>query len=83
MQKLKRLLKSIYIYFSFSPKKHLEYCKLDIFLEIKGNKVLKNVKTRWISMLSPTKKVLKEYESLVVKVNVSHTDTTMCGSLNF
>ncbi len=37
-------------------------------LETKGNKLLHNVETRWIFMLSPPKKVFAKYKSLVVKM---------------
>ncbi len=45
MQKTKRFLHSTYMYFSSSPKKHFEYCKLAKLLEIKRNKLQCNVKT--------------------------------------
>ncbi len=32
------------------------------------NKILKNIKTQWMSMLSPSKKVLNEYQMLIVKM---------------
>jgi hypothetical protein len=34
----------------------------------KGNKFLKNIKTQWINMLSPTKRVLFEYKTLLAKM---------------
>jgi hypothetical protein len=37
-------------------------------METQGNKLLNNVKTRWISMLKPTKRVMSEYRTLVVKM---------------
>ncbi len=37
-------------------------------LEGKGNKNIKNIKTHWVSMLSPSKRVLSEYKALVVKM---------------
>jgi hypothetical protein len=35
---------------------------------LKGKKNLKNIKTHWISMLSPSKCVLNEYKPLIVKM---------------
>ncbi len=55
-------------YFTHNPKRHLETSKLVILLECKSNKILKNIKTYWISMLSPLKKVLAENKVLVVKM---------------
>jgi len=37
-------------------------------LKCKGNKIIKNIKTHWVSTLSPSKKVLSEYKALVVKM---------------
>jgi len=56
--KIKSMFVSNYNYFSHSLKKHLEAIKLVEFLESKNNKILKNIKTCWISMLSPSKQVL-------------------------
>ncbi len=41
--------------------------KLIEMLECQGNKILKNVKVWWILMFSPSKRVLVEYKTLVVK----------------
>jgi hypothetical protein len=35
---------------------------------LQGNKLLKNIKTQWILMLSPSKRVLNEYKTVVVKM---------------
>jgi hypothetical protein len=42
-------------YFAHSPKKFLQFQKLADLINTKGNKLLQNMKTQWISMLSPTK----------------------------
>jgi hypothetical protein len=47
MHKLEGLLQATYTYFSSSPKRHLEQCKLAQLLETKGNKLLHNVETKW------------------------------------
>jgi hypothetical protein len=46
----------------------MEHGKLAKILEAIGFKIMTNVQTEWISMLAPTKHVLVEYKSLVVKV---------------
>ncbi len=71
VHKLEGLLQATYTYFSFSPKRHLVLFVLACTIDKKkrGNKLLCNVKTRWISMLSLTKRVIVEYKSLVVKTN--------------
>lgn len=50
-----------------SPKQHLEFTKLVEVVETEGLKMLKNVKTRWISLLEPLQCVLGEYKALIVK----------------
>jgi len=59
----------LYSFFAYNLKKFLEFIKLVETLETKGLKLLKNVKTHWISMLSPLKRILAHYKSLVVKMH--------------
>jgi hypothetical protein len=66
--KIKSLFASMHNYFAHNPKHHLEANKLAELLECKGNKIFKNIKTRWISMLSFSKKILNEYKGLVIKM---------------
>ncbi len=42
--------------------------KLGEIIETKGLKILNNVKTHWISMLSPFKWMLQEYHPLLLKM---------------
>jgi hypothetical protein len=62
------LLADLYSYFCKSPKKHIEFCKLAEVMETKGLKILRNIKTRWISMLSPAIRAMNEYKTLLVKI---------------
>jgi len=52
--------------------------KLIIIMEIKGNKIIKNVKTSWMSMLEPLKQNLVKYKPLfgIVQVDFSSIQTT-------
>jgi len=52
------LLQVTHGYFSHSSKRHHEFTKLAALMEKKGNKILKQVKTRWISLLKPAKRIL-------------------------
>ncbi len=52
--KIEGLFQTLYNYFFESLKRHLEFTKPTKLLETKGAKILKNVKTCWISMLSVT-----------------------------
>jgi hypothetical protein len=61
-------IEKLYSYFSKSPKRHLELEKLSELLHLKSRKILNNVKTRWISMLSPLKRVLSEFRVLIMKM---------------
>jgi len=62
------LLGTLHSYFVHSLKIHVEFTKLVEILGTKGNKILQNVKTKWIVMLSPTKKVMTYYITLLVKM---------------
>jgi hypothetical protein len=53
------------IFFSPHNKKcHHKFIKLSKLMDIKNNKIFKNIKMCWISMLSPTKWKFVEYKTL-------------------
>jgi hypothetical protein len=60
--RLEGTFQTLYSYFSMSFERQLEFKKLGKIMEIKGNKVLKNV-----HMLSPLKRFMEEYCTLLVK----------------
>ncbi len=60
-------------YFSHSPKRHLEFQRLAQTLETKGNKIFKNVKTRWMSMLDALKRIMVEYCPLFVMMQADYS----------
>jgi hypothetical protein len=64
---IESLLQTLHAYFAHSPKRYLEFTKLVEVMETKRNKILHNVKIRWISMLSLAKKVLAKYGTLLMK----------------
>ena len=66
--KCESLCQSMYAYFSQSPKKHLEFQKLVDVMETKGLNMLRNVKTRWILVLEPLRRILGEYKTLICKM---------------
>lgn len=66
--KLESLCQAMYSYFCHSPKHHLEFQKLADLVETKGRSMLKNVKTRWLSLLEPLKRVMGEYKTLIAKM---------------
>jgi len=55
---------NLHSYFSHSPKCHLKFQKLDAIAETNGNKILKNMKTQWMSMLDPLKRIIVVYKPL-------------------
>ncbi len=64
---IENLLQCLYGYFSYSPKKHLEFTKLINIMEIKG-KILWNIKTTWISTINFIKHVLSKYHTFIMKM---------------
>ncbi len=65
---IESLLQTLHAYFAHSPKRHLEFTKLVEVMETKRNKIMHNVKTRWISMLNFAKKHFIEYGTLLMKL---------------
>ncbi len=68
VNKLEGLFHTLYNYFSKSPKWHLGFTKLVELMETKGAKILKNVKTGWIFMLSFVQCVMAMDKTLLVKM---------------
>ncbi len=59
---------NMYGYFNHSPKRHLKFYKLTQIWKVKGSKILKNVKTRWMSMLEPLKNIMVKYHIFLLVV---------------
>jgi hypothetical protein len=77
------LFQALLAYFNKNPKKHLEFSKLVKILKTKGNKLSKNIKMKWISMLDPTKEVMVEYCTLVVKMALDYLSNNFINLVNF
>jgi hypothetical protein len=67
VNRIEGLLSTLYNYFCKSPKRYLEFSKLTKVMETKGAKILKDVKTQWISMLSLVKHDMAKYKTLFMK----------------
>lgn len=67
--KIKTLLQSLHSYFTSFLKIHLGFTKLAEIMETSGLKMLPTVRTRWISMFEPLKRILSEYKTLIVKMS--------------
>jgi hypothetical protein len=68
--KIEGFMLNMYAYFNHSPKNYLEFQSLAQTLETKGNKILKNVKTRWMSMLDPWKRIMAKYHPLLAMMQL-------------
>jgi hypothetical protein len=75
VERVEVLCNSLYSYFNKSPKRFLAYVKLSEELGTSGNKVLRDVKPRWLSLLDPMIRVLDEYKTLVA--NMAKCDTAL------
>ena len=64
------LIKVTHAYFAHSPKKYVEFHSLALLMETKGLKLLKNVCTRWCSLIAPLRRVLAKYPTLMAKMYV-------------
>ncbi len=70
---IEAMLQALYMFFAHNPKKFLKFSKLVETLPImfttrlitKGQKLLRNIKTHWISMLSPKQHDMLKYKSLI------------------
>jgi hypothetical protein len=57
---------------SSSLKRHMEFVKLVELMEAKGLKLLKNVNTRWASLIEPLRRILQECRVLLAKMKVDN-----------
>jgi hypothetical protein len=58
-------------YFNHSPKRSLEFQNL----EIDSNNIMKNVKTMWMWMLNPLKKIMEKYDMLFAMIQSNSNST--------
>jgi hypothetical protein len=66
--KCESLCQSMYAYFSLSSKKYLEFQKLANVMETEGLNMLRKVKTCWILVLEPLRRIMGEYKTLIYKM---------------
>jgi hypothetical protein len=64
---------NMYDYFNHSPKRHLQFQIFIQTLKTKGNKILKIIKTRCISMFDPLKMIMAEHHPLLVVMQVDYS----------
>lgn len=69
MKSLENLVQKAYGFFTDSPRCHLELSRLSTLLETKGQKLVKNVKTQWMGILSCIERKLAEYKPLILQMS--------------
>lgn len=62
------MLRKTHAYFKHSPKRHLEFVHLAEVMETKALKLLKQVATRWVSLLEPMRRLLTQYHVVLAKM---------------
>jgi hypothetical protein len=68
---IEMIMQNMYGYFNYSSKWHLEFQKFAQILDTKGKKIMKNVKTRWMSMLENMLKwIMVKYHPLFTMMQV-------------
>lgn len=65
---IEKLLGVTHAYFCKSPKRLEEFRQLAELTETKGLKMLRNVQTRWVSLIEPLRRLLSEYRTLIYKM---------------
>ena len=65
---IENVLTVTYAYFKHSPKRFAEFRQLAELTETKGLRMLRNVETRWVSLIEPLRRLLSEYRSLIYKM---------------
>jgi hypothetical protein len=67
---VEELMRVSHAYFSHSPKKYQEYKSFASTIDTKGLKVLKNVTTRWLSLLAPMKQIMSKFRTILGKLDM-------------
>jgi hypothetical protein len=70
VSRIKLLLTAMHSYFVHLLKRHIEFKNLAALMNKNGTKILWNVKTRWISMLKLTKRVMQQYPVMLMKMHL-------------
>ena len=66
-----KVLNSTYHYFHKSPRRFQEFVDLALEMKERGLKMLKNSKTRWVSLLDPLRRLISQYRSVFTKMHQS------------
>ena len=69
MSTVEDVLQTTHAYFAHSPKRVSEFRTLAQLMETKGLKLLKNVKTCWISCHAPMRRLISEWKPVMAKMH--------------
>lgn len=73
---IENLLHTLHNYFARSPERHLEFFLMSKVRQTKGLNIIQNVKTSWLGMLWPLKRVMPKYRTFVHKMHGEAFDIT-------
>lgn len=65
-EKIENLARDIYTYFQHSYKRQSEFTQFQDFVQVKPHKLLQPSQTRWLSLHSVVKRILEQYNALVL-----------------
>jgi hypothetical protein len=74
-QSTEKLMAKAHAFFNHSPKRLSEFQKLADVIDTKGLRPLKNVATKWVSLLEPLRRILSEYCTLIAKMHQDRADS--------
>jgi len=69
-----KLVRNIYLYMQYSFKRQSQFKDFQVFLNLKPYKLLQPAQTRWLSLQSAIKRVLEQYEALILYFRVEQYD---------
>ena len=75
-------MKVVHAYFAHSSIKYCEFHSLAFLMEMKELKLLKNVCTRWCSLIRPLRLVLIKYPTFMAKMFTNKDDRKWSGKAN-
>jgi hypothetical protein len=85
-QNSEKLMARTHAFFNHSPKRLVEFQKVVEIIETKRLRPLKNVATRWMSLLKPLRRLLGEYQTLMAKMHADRAafaDARISSALTF
>jgi len=76
------LMRDIYTHMKLSYKRQSEYNKFQVFVDAKPHKLLQASQTRWLSLHSCVKRILKQYKALKLYFKGEHLINNKAGNIH-